>query len=134
VTSQLVWLKQEAAELCQEANEAFDVVESALHQHPFFSRAPPPELAATSLAAMITAVRQDRSCFVERVSGCVRHTAAPADARRSAAAVAVRGFARLGSAGWHPAAARPSHICRVPLCTGRRGCDLRCGRRAGAER
>jgi hypothetical protein len=79
ITAQLVWLKQEAAELCQEANEAFDVVEGTLHQHPFFEEQLP-ELQGTSLGAMIAAGRKDRSSFVDRVTSCVRRaspTAAP---------------------------------------------------------
>eukprot|EP00798_Chlamydomonas_sp_ICE-L_P025226 gene25226-10872_t len=37
--AQLKWLKQESLELCQEADEAFDVVETSLRQHPLFRAA-----------------------------------------------------------------------------------------------
>eukprot|EP00879_Flechtneria_rotunda_P010433 GHRR01010909.1.p1 GENE.GHRR01010909.1~~GHRR01010909.1.p1 ORF type:complete len:2140 (+),score=1004.14 GHRR01010909.1:414-6833(+) len=51
LNAQLMWLKQEAAELCQESNEAFDVLESALHSHPYFKTQP---AVANTVAAAAT--------------------------------------------------------------------------------
>ncbi len=36
MAGQTVWLKQEAAELCSEANDAFDAIEASLEAHPHF--------------------------------------------------------------------------------------------------
>lgn len=84
--------------LVQESNEAFDVLEAALQQHPFFQRQPSldddevdsamsaaataagvaPSSPLASLAAMLSAVRKDRSSFMDKVADCVQR-ATPVD-------------------------------------------------------
>lgn len=100
--AQLKWLKQEGAELVQEAEEAFDVVEAALSEQPQLAGQPERSSAAgsglddagmpgssmggsgsvvplggssstcPSKAVLLAAVRRDRSEVLEAVADCVR--------------------------------------------------------------
>lgn len=87
MASQLMWLKHESAELCQEANEAFDIVELALQSQQQLAAAATGAAGAgggvggaaapdgpllSSPGTLLAAARKDRSCFMERVGACVQ--------------------------------------------------------------
>lgn len=65
--AQLKWLKQEAAELCQEANDAFDTVENALLAAATEGDVGGDVVMGALRAAMVNGVRRDRTCFLSKV-------------------------------------------------------------------